>query len=81
MTDLDRRCESQVRALESRIARIDELLPKMRRTRRAAWLEQRNALLIELHDMRRAHRAYDQRLAAAMDDPTGQDLDLFPFSE
>lgn len=82
MTDLDRRCAGQRRELLLEIKRTDRLMLRYASNRRYGYIkEKRNRLLGELHDMQRAHRAYDDRLADAMDDPTGQDQDNFQYSE
>lgn len=76
--DLDRRCAAQERELAERIARLDSLLRNRRiGTRWARVREVRDRFVIELHDMREAHAAYDRRRAEAESDPTGQDEDDF----
>jgi hypothetical protein len=79
--ELDRRCAAQQRELQQQIAKCERLLAmrgmRKRSTLAARVLEMRNQWVIELHDMQRAHDAYDRRRAAAYDDPTGQDLDTF----
>jgi hypothetical protein len=79
--ELDRRCAAQQRELQTKIAQCERLLRargmRKRSTLAARVLAMRNEWVIELHDMQRAHDAYDRRLAAAYDDPTGQDLDAF----
>lgn len=64
--------------LSGRIERLDAILSnRWVGSRYEAILEERNACVIEHHDMVRAHRAYDRRRAEAMEDPTGQDADAF----
>ncbi len=82
MTDLDRRCLSQERDLERSIARIESILARFPQSSHCATLQEtRNTLVLDLHDMRRAHDAFDRRFAEACDDPTGQDLDSFDMGE
>lgn len=85
MTDLDRRCISQERDLERTVARIDTILAQYARrpmtARRMALRATRDAYVIDLHNMRRAHDAFDRAFAEACDDPTGQDLDSFNYGE
>jgi hypothetical protein len=81
-SDIDRQCHLQQRELSDKIARIESICAKYRNnTRVQALREHRNALIVELHDMKRDHTNYDQRLADAMDDATGQDMDSFDVGE
>jgi hypothetical protein len=82
MSDLDRRCYRQLRDLAQRIRRIESICERCKSsTRKARLMEARNSAVIQLHEMGWTHKRYDQRLSEAMDDPTGQDLDAFQFSE
>lgn len=79
--DLDRRCARQVRELQQKIEQCERIMRARGLRRRHALATRVRAMrdewIIELHDMQRAHDAYDRRLRAAEDDPTGQDLDAF----
>lgn len=83
MTDLDRRCLKKERDLERKIERLDQILSKTRGwTSRFVRLKKaRDEWIIELHDMRKAHLAFDRAFQAALDDPTGQMLDDFPYDD
>lgn len=82
MSDLDRHCLRQQRTLETCIERIEAICQRFPHSARCQPLrELRNELVIELHDTKRAHSAYDRRRAEAYDDPTGQDGDSFDVGE
>lgn len=83
-SDLDRRCEAQVKQLEQRIERIGDFLNKRRSRLSKASLarlneirDYRNYLIVDLYEMKRSHAAYDEALERAREDPTGQDVDAF----
>lgn len=83
MTDLDIRLARIEDGLRRRITRLESILTHRRCSgqRRDRIAQERNSLVIELHDKRVAERSYNARLREAMEDPTGQDFDDFPFSE
>lgn len=76
--DAERRFHRAERSMEEAIAKLDRILRNRRiGTRREFLTNWRNNLLAELHEHRQAGARYDARHRAAMDDPTGQDLDAF----
>ena len=76
--DAERRFENESQWMADTIARLDRIMSH-RRYRDDRWnlLQYRDGLIIQLHDHERIGRAYDARYAAALSDPTGQDLDAF----
>ena len=64
--------------LESLVVKYDQVILRHKRNRRICKLRsQRNELVVELYDMRRAHAVYDSLMTEALRDPTGQDYELF----
>jgi len=83
MGDLNIRVERSLQELRKRIERLNAMMYHRRCTkpRRDVITAERNRCVIELHEHQCSASSYDRRLREAMDDPTGQDLDVFPFSE
>ena len=77
--DADRRFYQNLAEMRDRIERIERIISKtrVRTTVLDRLQEERIDLILSLHDARSAGAKYDERLAEAMADPTGQDLDTF----
>jgi hypothetical protein len=77
--DADRRFYRNLAAMRDRIERIERIMSdtRVRATVLARLKEERIDLILSLHDARNAGAKYDERLAEAMADPTGQLLDTF----
>lgn len=86
MSDVDRQILRRWDAMRRRADRCADVAHRLQQSRRhpewvmRLWVEI-GSIHTELVRWRRAALQYDRALHAACDDPTGQDLDSFPFSE
>ncbi len=88
MTDLDRSLIRRNAETSTRLRRCSAILARIKDGTGRGHIRLVEALRNEVVDLsvelaraERAAKAYDDRLREAMEDPTGQDLDTFPFSE
>lgn len=84
MTTLDKNSLKIQDGLSKQITRLENKLARLapRAVVRFNQLrEERNALVIELHEYKSRCRAFDAAFIAACDDITGQDLDSFQWGE